>query len=405
MVEDFSILPAVNEALTGNPDRVKALFTTFVSNSEMFTTILLLDPKGTTVAGQNKTGEPLATSYAEREYFQAIAAGQDSHITKSIFRGKSTGVLMFAVSKAVRGPDGKLLGVLVGYPAWEAFTKRFIDPLEIRQNGLRLHHQRTGPDHRPRRQQEPHPQSRCGQVHQQQGPGAQKRLGALHLRRRGQVHGRGPGSGHGLDRVHGRHRSRDERRGRAPAHHTPRAGGGGPGGRSGRSSPFSTARWYCGPWPPSAPSPKKSPPATSRPGSSATSASSSPPWPTTSVAWWRNSKTSLAFSEGVLRGIPAPLRHSRPQPHHDLGQWGRLAPSWNGRAPPRTRRASPPGSSSLATRTTPRCPIRPSTKKKSATPFSNMSPPRARRSTSTSRPRRFSISTAPCSVPSPSGRT
>ena len=44
-------------------------------------------------------------------------------------------MLLFAVSRPVRDASGRLLGVLVGYPAWEAFTKKFIDPLRFGATG------------------------------------------------------------------------------------------------------------------------------------------------------------------------------------------------------------------------------------------------------------------------------
>jgi methyl-accepting chemotaxis protein len=135
IIADFSTLPAMTDALAGNPDKADAQLKTFVTNSDMFATLMLLDPSGKPVAGHNKSNEALASSYADREYYKAIASGQDSYVTRRILKGKSTGVTMFVVSKAIRGANGKLLGVLVGCPAWETFTKAFIDPLKFGATG------------------------------------------------------------------------------------------------------------------------------------------------------------------------------------------------------------------------------------------------------------------------------
>ena len=134
-VETLSSLPAIAEALTGNPDRVRPLFQNFLKDSESFYLLVLLDLQGKPVTGQSKGNEAFSPSYSDREYFKAILAGQNSYISPSVFRGRSTGVLLFAVSRPVRDASGRLLGVLVGYPAWEAFTKKFIDPLQFGATG------------------------------------------------------------------------------------------------------------------------------------------------------------------------------------------------------------------------------------------------------------------------------
>jgi methyl-accepting chemotaxis protein len=135
LVADIAVLPAITEALTKEPGRADTLLQTFLTRSDMFATLMLLDPTGKPVAGHNKSNDPLAASYADREYFKAILEGKDSYVTKRILKGKTSKIMMFVVSKAIRSQDGKLLGVLIGCPAWELFTKKFIDPVKFGKTG------------------------------------------------------------------------------------------------------------------------------------------------------------------------------------------------------------------------------------------------------------------------------
>ena len=51
---------------------------------------------------------------------------------------KTGDILIFVAAKAVRGPDGKLLGGVAVCPKWNVFTKNFIDPLRFGARGYGL---------------------------------------------------------------------------------------------------------------------------------------------------------------------------------------------------------------------------------------------------------------------------
>ncbi|OIQ50521.1 Methyl-accepting chemotaxis protein McpS [Pseudodesulfovibrio hydrargyri] len=143
MVSDIAVLPAVSESLTNNPARAQKLLDSFVEKSKMFSSLIVLDPTGKAVVGHVKGGR-MAASYAGRAYVQAIAAGADSYVTRNIVRGKTSKALLFVVAHAVRDEQNNLLGLLIGAVQWEGFTKTFIDPLKFGESGYAYIIDQTG---------------------------------------------------------------------------------------------------------------------------------------------------------------------------------------------------------------------------------------------------------------------
>ncbi len=132
---DISVLPAIRETLTTDPTRAQSLLDSFVDKSSLFSSLIVLDATGKSVAGRLKGKGKPAASYAERAYVKAIQSGQNSYVSKRIVKGKTSGIMLFVVAQAVKDQQGKLLGILIGAVYWEGFTKKFVDPLRFGEQG------------------------------------------------------------------------------------------------------------------------------------------------------------------------------------------------------------------------------------------------------------------------------
>jgi methyl-accepting chemotaxis protein len=134
-VESLASQPAVVDALSGSPEVAQTMLRQFVANADNLFSALIIDASGKPVAGALKSGEGLAPSYADREYFKAVMGGQASYVTKSILKGKTSGTLLFVAAHAVKDAAGKTIGMVIVSPIWENFTKRYLDPVRFGESG------------------------------------------------------------------------------------------------------------------------------------------------------------------------------------------------------------------------------------------------------------------------------
>ncbi|OLN28829.1 Methyl-accepting chemotaxis protein [Desulfovibrio sp. DV] len=133
--ENLASQPIVSDALNGSPQQADKMLQQVVTQSEDLASAIIIDATGKPVAGATKNGEALPTSYADREYFKAIMAGQKSYVTKTILKAKTSGSLIFVAAHAVTGPNGKTLGMVIVSPLWEHFTQKFIDTVHFGATG------------------------------------------------------------------------------------------------------------------------------------------------------------------------------------------------------------------------------------------------------------------------------
>ncbi|EHJ49471.1 methyl-accepting chemotaxis sensory transducer with Pas/Pac sensor [Solidesulfovibrio carbinoliphilus subsp. oakridgensis] len=127
---------AVVAGLTGDVDRARARFRNSIESYRQYWAIFAFDTTGRVVAGYNANMEDMAGgSRADRSYVKDVLAGQDLVFTDQILSARSGDTLIFVVAKAVRGPDGRLLGGVAVCPKWNVFTKSFIDPLRFGERG------------------------------------------------------------------------------------------------------------------------------------------------------------------------------------------------------------------------------------------------------------------------------
>ncbi|EFL51022.1 methyl-accepting chemotaxis sensory transducer [Solidesulfovibrio fructosivorans JJ]] len=133
--ENLATLPTMTEALNGSPERARNLFKIYINNSDSLHSAILLGADGKPVAGAIKGGSALAASYADRDYFKAVMAGQKAFVSNKLIKGKSSGAMVFVVAQAVTDAGGKTVGVIILCPDWLKFTKKYIDPVRFGKTG------------------------------------------------------------------------------------------------------------------------------------------------------------------------------------------------------------------------------------------------------------------------------
>jgi methyl-accepting chemotaxis protein len=133
--ENLANLRVAQEALSGDPARAQAMLDKYIADSNNLNSAILIAPDGKPVAGAAKSGDTMHNVYADRDYFKAIMAGAPSYLSKTIVKGKTTGAMVFIVARAVQDAAGKTIGMAIVCPAWDNFTKKFIDPVRFGKTG------------------------------------------------------------------------------------------------------------------------------------------------------------------------------------------------------------------------------------------------------------------------------
>ena len=131
LVETLAVQRAVGEAFEGDPKRAKERLLDYIKTNKDYWAIFLFDAKGVIIAGYNARQEDLTgQSRADRDYVKAVLGGQDLFVAKEVIKAKSGDgeIFIFALAKAIKGADGKILGGVGAFPKWETFTKSFVDP-------------------------------------------------------------------------------------------------------------------------------------------------------------------------------------------------------------------------------------------------------------------------------------
>ena len=130
---------AVVAGLAGDPARSKERFRNYIDSYSNYWAIFSFDLKGKVVSGFNANKQDMAGGdRSDRDYVKGVLAGKDLVFTDQVMSAKTGDILIFVVAKAVRGPDGKLLGGVAVCPKWNVFTKGFVDPLRFGTQGYAL---------------------------------------------------------------------------------------------------------------------------------------------------------------------------------------------------------------------------------------------------------------------------
>ncbi|WP_051676894.1 methyl-accepting chemotaxis protein [Maridesulfovibrio frigidus] len=126
----------VSALFAGKSVDAQRLFKQKVQSSSDIWGVLAFDKAGIVLAGLNAVGQDLTGhDLSSRAYAKAILNGKNKYITKSIFKAKSNGDLIFGVSIPVHNSDGELLGGIALFGDWLEFTNSFVAPLVIGNEG------------------------------------------------------------------------------------------------------------------------------------------------------------------------------------------------------------------------------------------------------------------------------
>ncbi len=120
---------ALQEAAAGSPERARRRLDEYLKDGNYWA-LCVFDLEGRVLAGRNADGEDLrGRDLAARDYVKAVLAGAESFTSPEILLVREDGpVLAVAQSRALRGPEGVLLGGVAVFPYWSHFTEAFIDP-------------------------------------------------------------------------------------------------------------------------------------------------------------------------------------------------------------------------------------------------------------------------------------
>ncbi|HWR03682.1 MAG TPA: cache domain-containing protein, partial [Humidesulfovibrio sp.] len=138
LVESLAAQKALREAFEGDPKRAKERLHEYIKINKEYWALFIFDAKGVILAGYNAKEEDLTgQSRADRDYVKAILSGQDVYFAKDLIKAKSGDgdLFIFSLAKAIKGPDGKVLGGVGAFPKWETFTTAFIDPPRFGKRG------------------------------------------------------------------------------------------------------------------------------------------------------------------------------------------------------------------------------------------------------------------------------
>jgi methyl-accepting chemotaxis protein len=136
VAHSLAVQDAILEAFTGSPARAQERLRAYVSGFPTYWSFFIFDTKGKILAGANTEGTDLAGGErASRDYVKGILSGKDVAFSASAMKATTGDKLIYVTAKAVRGPDGKLLGGVAVCPLWNNFTNETIDPVRFGQRG------------------------------------------------------------------------------------------------------------------------------------------------------------------------------------------------------------------------------------------------------------------------------
>jgi len=129
---------AVIDSLMTGSNQAQLAIDYLLKNNPNLWSVIVFDKRGKVIAGTDRTtGAFKDTDVSQRPYARAALRSED-FITNTVFRSKNDNSLLFGVSSPVHGTDGKLLGGIALFGAWEQFCKTFIDPITLGTEGYGL---------------------------------------------------------------------------------------------------------------------------------------------------------------------------------------------------------------------------------------------------------------------------
>jgi methyl-accepting chemotaxis protein len=127
---------AILEAFSGSPKRAQERLRDYVVGFPNCWSFFIFDDKGRILAGLNAERQDMTGGdRAGRDYVKGILSGKDIAFSDSAMKATTGDVLIYVVAKAVRSPDGRLLGGVAVCPRWNDFTAETIDPVRFGRRG------------------------------------------------------------------------------------------------------------------------------------------------------------------------------------------------------------------------------------------------------------------------------
>ena len=128
--------PSSLAALRGDGGESSVFIRQLLKENDGYWAAFVFDDKGFVAAGSNAKGADLAgADRASRGYVKSVLGGRDLVVSKDILMSKSGNAYIFAVAASIRDESGKIVGGVGLFPFWERFTKRYIDPYRVGENG------------------------------------------------------------------------------------------------------------------------------------------------------------------------------------------------------------------------------------------------------------------------------
>jgi len=136
VVKSLSRLDAVDDIFKGKTASARNLFKETMLNNDVIWAVLAFDRNGMILSGLTNQGTDLeGVDISSRDYVKAVLQGQDTFITKSVFRSKTDKSLLFGASAAVKDERGNVLGGVAVFGDWMKFANLFVKPVVVGTEG------------------------------------------------------------------------------------------------------------------------------------------------------------------------------------------------------------------------------------------------------------------------------
>jgi methyl-accepting chemotaxis protein len=123
-------------ALSADSATADGMLKAYAKSNRNLWAAVAFDTAGRVVAGgMSDGGDMVGLDIADRDYVRAVLGGERSYISKTVFKSKTDGALVFAVSAPVVNNTGSVVGGVALFSAWDVFGRDFIDPVTLGHDG------------------------------------------------------------------------------------------------------------------------------------------------------------------------------------------------------------------------------------------------------------------------------
>ncbi|CCH48251.1 methyl-accepting chemotaxis protein [Pseudodesulfovibrio piezophilus] len=135
-VKALSGRSGIVQSLENDPSRAQKVLKIYVADNSNLWAAVTFNLQGHIMAGTMANGDSMVgLDVSNREYVKAILSGKKSFISRTVMKSKTDGALIFAISTPVYNNEGKLVGGVAIYGAWDKFVETFVEPISIGKEG------------------------------------------------------------------------------------------------------------------------------------------------------------------------------------------------------------------------------------------------------------------------------